>query len=307
MRTIRKAVIPAAGFGTRFLPASKSQPKEMLPLVDTPVIQYVVEEAVASGITDILMIIGKGKRAIEEHFDRNFELEAELTAKGKAEELAAIRRISELANIHFVWQKELKGLGDAIACAKDHVGDEPFAVLLGDTVLESPEPVTRQMIQAYARYQESIVALEEVEPAKVSRYGIIDGREIAPRIYLVEDFVEKPAVGEAPSNLAIASRYVLTPEIFEYIKATPPGKNGEIQLTDAMRALVASRAMYGLRFDGRRHDIGNKVDFIRATIHFALRRPELREEMQSVLRALAAEEGGGEEERDEHRTSNIEH
>ncbi len=307
MRTIRKAVIPAAGFGTRFLPASKSQPKEMLPLVDTPVIQYVVEEAVASGITDILMIIGKGKRAIEEHFDRNFELEAELTAKGKAEELAAIRRISELANIHFVWQKELKGLGDAIACAKDHVGDEPFAVLLGDTVLESPEPVTRQMIQAYERYQESIVALEEVEPTKVSRYGIIDGREIAPRIYLVEDFVEKPAVGEAPSNLAIASRYVLTPEIFEYIKATPPGKNGEIQLTDAMRALVASRAMYGLRFDGRRHDIGNKVDFIRATIHFALRRPELREEMQSVLRALAAEEGGGEEERDEHRTSNIEH
>ena len=295
MRTIRKAVIPAAGFGTRFLPASKSQPKEMLPLVDTPVIQYVVEEAVASGITDILMIIGKGKRAIEEHFDRNFELEAELTAKGKAEELAAIRRISELANIHFVWQKELKGLGDAIACAKDHVGDEPFAVLLGDTVLESPEPVTRQMIQAYERYQESIVALEEVEPTKVSRYGIIDGREIAPRIYLVEDFVEKPAVGEAPSNLAIASRYVLTPEIFEYIKATPPGKNGEIQLTDAMRALVASRAMYGLRFDGRRHDIGNKVDFIRATIHFALRRPELREEMQSVLRALAAEEAGSEQ------------
>ncbi len=287
MRTIRKAVIPAAGFGTRFLPASKSQPKEMLPIVDTPVIQYVVEEAVAAGITDILMVIGKGKRAIEEHFDRNFELEAELAEKGKQAELDAIRAISNLANIHFVWQKELKGLGDAILCARNHVGDEPFAVLLGDTLLESDSPVTRQLIRAYERYQESIVALEEVNPAKVSRYGIVSGKEISQDILLVEDFVEKPAPEEAPSNLAIAGRYVLTPEIFETILRTPPGKNSEIQLTDAMRSLVASRAMYGMRFRGRRYDIGNKLDFLKTNIAFALMRDELRADMAAHIRTVA--------------------
>ena len=283
---ISKAVIPAAGFGTRFLPASKSQPKEMLPIVDTPVIQYVVEEAVAAGITDILMIIGKGKRAIEEHFDRNFELEAELAEKGKETELRAIRRISELADVHFVWQKELKGLGHAISCARHHVGDEPFAVLLGDTVVESAEPVTKQLIRAYDRYQESVVALEEVEPSKVSRYGVIAGHEIADRVFLVEDFVEKPDVGKAPSNLAIAGRYVLTPEIFEFIDRTSEGKNDEIQLTDALRLLVASRAVYGLRVDGRRYDIGNKLDFIKTNLSFALARPDLRDELVIFVKEL---------------------
>ena len=205
---VKKAVIPAAGFGTRFLPASKSQPKEMLPIVDTPAIQYVVEEAVASGITDILMVIGKGKRAIEEHFDRNFELESELQEKGNLEALARIRRISSLADVHFVWQKELLGLGDAIYCARHHVGQEPFAVLLGDTLVESPTPVTRQLMDVFDRYQESVVALEKVAPSKVIRYGIMDGKGIADNIYLVKDFVEKPSVEEAPSDLAIAGRYV---------------------------------------------------------------------------------------------------
>ena len=203
---IRKAVIPAAGFGTRLLPASKSQPKEMLPIVDTPAIQYVVEEAVASGITDILMIIGKGKRAIEEHFDRNFDLENELAAKGKEKELEDLRRISNLADIHFIWQKELNGLGDAISYARHHVGNEPFAVLLGDTLVQSGSPVTKQLMRTYERYQESVVALEEVAMDKVDRYGIIKGKSIDDNIFLVEDFVEKPAPEDAPSNLAIAGR-----------------------------------------------------------------------------------------------------
>lgn len=284
---IRKAVIPAAGFGTRLLPASKSQPKEMLPIVDTPAIQYVVEEAVASGITDILMIIGKGKRAIEEHFDRNFELEKELQEKGKEKELRDIQRISSLADVHFVWQKELNGLGDAISYAKHHVGDEPFAVLLGDTLLRSTAPVTRQLVEAFERYQESVVALEEVDSSKVSRYGIISGKEIARDMYLIEDFVEKPSPEDAPSRLAIAGRYVLTPEIFEYISQTGRGKNDEIQLTDAMRLLVASRAMYGMRFDGCRYDIGNKLDFIRTNLDFALEREELRDDLAAYIKALA--------------------
>jgi UTP--glucose-1-phosphate uridylyltransferase len=284
---IRKAVIPAAGFGTRFLPATKSQPKEMLPIVDKPVIQYVVEEAVASGITDIVMVIGRGKRAIEEHFDRNFELEGELAEKGRTAELAAIRRVSELADIHFVWQKELKGLGDAVACARHHIGDEPFAVLLGDTLVDSPSPVTKQLVQIYERYQESVVALEEVERSKVSRYGVIAGKKMVDNIYLIEDFVEKPSVEEAPSNLAIAGRYVLTAEIFQHIAATKPGKNDEIQLTDAMRLLVSSRAMYGLRFDGHRYDIGNKLDFVKTNVTFALGRPDLRADMIAFVREVA--------------------
>ncbi|MGQ9660847.1 MAG: UTP--glucose-1-phosphate uridylyltransferase GalU [Kiritimatiellia bacterium] len=284
---IRKAVIPAAGFGTRFLPATKSQPKEMLPIVDKPAIQYVVEEAVASGITDILMIIGKGKRAIEEHFDRNFELETELMEKQKMAELATIRSISTLADVHFVWQKELKGLGDAVYCARHHVGNEPFAVLLGDTLVESSQPVTRQLIRTFDRYQESVVALEEVERSKVDRYGVIAGKVISDGIYLIEDFVEKPAPDEAPSNLAIAGRYVLTPDIFDFIARTPPGKNGEIQLTDALRLLVETRAVYGLRFEGVRYDIGNKLDFIKTNVVYALARDDLRKEVARFLRELA--------------------
>lgn len=285
---IRKAVIPAAGFGTRFLPASKSQPKEMLPIVDKPVIQYVVEEAVASGITDILMIIGRGKRAIEEHFDRNFELENELQEKGKEAELEALRNISELADVHFVWQKELRGLGDAISYARNHVEDEPFAVLLGDTLIKSEQPVTSRLVDTYDRYQESVVALEQVERSKISRYGVIDGKEIAEGIFLVEDLVEKPTAEKAPSNLAIAGRYVLTPEIFEYIKQTRVGKNNEIQLTDAMKLLVASRAMYGFRFDGVRYDIGNKLDFIRTNIEYALLHEEMKDSVAEFVKKTAA-------------------
>jgi len=284
---IHKAVIPAAGFGTRFLPAAKSQPKEMLPIVDTPVIQYVVEEAVASGITDILMIIGKGKRAIEEHFDRNFELESELEAKGKAAERELLRHISDMADVHFVWQKQLNGLGDAVACAQCHVGDEPFALLLGDTLVESVSSVTSQLMEVFDRYQESVVALEEVERAKVSRYGIMAGSAISTNLYLVSDFVEKPEVSAAPSNLAIAGRYILTPDIFDCIGRLTPGKNNEIQLTDALRLMVKTRAVYGLRFDGIRYDIGNKLDFIKTNIIFGLKRADMRDELLSFLREIA--------------------
>lgn len=282
---VRKAVIPAAGFGTRFLPATKSQPKEMLTVVDTPVIQYVVEEAVASGITDILMIIGRGKRAIEEHFDRNLELEMELEAKNKIKELESLRRISNLADIHFVWQKEMRGLGDAVMHARDHVGNEPFAVLLGDTLLESStgEPVTKQLLNVFDRYGESVVALEEVPMEKVSRYGVIDGSQMSDGVMLVRDFIEKPSPEEAPSNLVIASRYVLTPEIFTHLENVKPGKGGEIQLTDAMRAQVRNRAMYGLKFSGRRHDAGNKLDFLRTNIRYALKRPDLHDDLAAFL------------------------
>jgi UTP--glucose-1-phosphate uridylyltransferase len=259
----------------------------MLPIVDTPVIQYVVEEAVTSGISDILMIIGKGKRAIEEHFDRNFELEAELSEKGKERELQAIRHISELADVHFVWQKELKGLGDAVYCARHHVGDEPFAVLLGDTLVESRAPVTRQLVEAFARYREPIVALEAVDPKKVGRYGVIDGEEVEDGIYKVDEFVEKPSVEEAPSNLAIAGRYVLTPDIFGYIEKTEPGKNDEIQLTDALRLLLGHRSAYGLRFDGCRYDIGNKLDFIKTNVSFALHHDEIKADVARFIKDVA--------------------
>ena len=259
----------------------------MLPVVDKPVIQYVVEEAVASGITDILMIIGKGKRAIEEHFDRNFELEAELSVKGKERELEAIRHISALADVHFVWQKQLNGLGDAISCARYHVGNEPFAVLLGDCVLRSHEPVIHQLAQIYERYSESVVILEEVDKSRVSRYGVIDGSEISDGVYLVRDFVEKPLPEEAPSNLAIAGRYILTPEIFDYLARTPHGKNDEVQLTDAMRLMVAERAMYGLRLRGRRHDVGNKLDFIKANVELALERDDLKDDLTAFLNSIA--------------------
>jgi len=284
---IRKAVIPAAGFGTRFLPAAKSQPKEMLPIVDTPTIQYVVEEAVASGITDILMIIGKGKRAIEEHFDRNFDLEAELESNGNFDDLEAVRRISDLANVHFVWQKTMNGLGDAVSCAQCHVGREPFALLLGDTIVESSSPVTRQLMEVFERYQESVVALESVDPEKVNRYGIMAGSPISPNLFLIDDFIEKPEPGEAPSNLAIAGRYILTPDIFECIGRVNAGKNDEIQLTDAMRLMVKTRAMYGLKFDGARYDIGNKLDFIKTNILFGLKRDDLRNELRAFIDELA--------------------
>lgn len=284
---IHKAVIPAAGFGTRFLPATKSQPKEMLPIVDTPVIQYVVEEAVKSGITDILMIIGKGKRSIEEHFDRSFQLEAQLLEQGKKTELEAMRRISELADIHFVWQKELKGLGDAVYCARHHVKDEPFVVLLGDTLIDSSKPATKQLQEVFEKYQASVVLLEKVGRNKVSRYGIIDSKQINARVCEIKDIIEKPSPERAPSDLAIAGRYVLTPDIFEYLSRTEPGQGGEIQLTDAMRMMLKDQPMYGLHLDGRRCDIGNKEGFIKTNIEFALKRDDVAENLREYIKQLA--------------------
>jgi UTP--glucose-1-phosphate uridylyltransferase len=286
---IRKAVIPAAGFGTRLLPATKSQPKEMLPIVDTPVIQYVVEEAVSAGITDILMVIGKGKRSIEEHFDRNFELENELEEKQRVKQLLEIRRISEMANVHFVWQKQLRGLADAIYCARDHVGQEPFIVLLGDTLIQSAIPVTRRLMEVYDRFHESVVALEAVDPEKVGRYGIVGGQSIMDGLYLINRLVEKPDPSDAPSNLAIAARYAFTPGIFEYIEKIVPGKNGELQLTDAMQLMLADSAMYGFQFEGRRHDIGNKLDFLKANVIYGLAQEEFGAEFGQFIKQIAGE------------------
>ncbi len=286
---IKKAVIPAAGWGTRFLPITKSQPKEMIPIVDTPVIQYVVEEAVESGITDILMIIGKGKRAIEEHFDRSLQLEESLREKEQFELLEQIRKISNLANIHFIWQKEMNGLGDAIRYARYHVGNQPFAILLGDTLISSRKngPVTKQLIEVYNRYKSSVVALEEVAPEKVDRFGIIKGKKLKENILIAEDFIEKPSKEEAPSNLAIASRYIFTPEIFDYLDKTEPGKNNEVQLTDAMREMVKNHAMYGLKFDGIRYDIGNKLDFIKTNIIYGLKHQEIGKPLEEWLREFS--------------------
>ena len=285
---VKKAVIPAAGYGTRFLPATKSQPKEMIPIIDTPVIQHVVEEAVESGITDILMIIGKGKRAIEEHFDRSPILEESLLKKQDLKTLDKIRSISNLANIHFVWQKEMNGLGDAILHAKYHVNNEPFVILLGDTLVKSTDgPVTKQLIEVYKKYKSSVIALEEVKPELVNRYGIIDGTSVSGNVYKANDWIEKPAMEEAPSNLAIASRYIFTPEIFDYLENTPPGKNNEIQLTDAMRVMVKKQAMYGLKFNGKRYDIGNKLGFLKTNIEFALEDPEIGETLKIWLKDFA--------------------
>jgi len=287
---IKKAVIPAAGWGTRFLPITKSQPKEMIPIVDTPVIQYVVEEAVESGITDILMIIGKGKRAIEEHFDRSPQLEESLIAKKQYELLEQVKKISQLANIHFVWQKEMNGLGDAIRYARDHVGNEPFAVLLGDTLISGEgDPITKQLIDVYERYRSSVVALEEVPRNKVHRYGVIKGKKLEKNVMIAEDFIEKPSVEEAPSNLAIASRYIFTPEIFDYLDKTKPGKGNEIQLTDAMRDMVKKYAMYGVRFQGTRYDIGNKLDFIKTNIIYGLMHEEIGDHLRVWLKEFSKE------------------
>ena len=290
---VRKAVIPAAGFGTRFLPATKSQPKEMLPIVDTPTIQYVVEECIDSGITDILMVIGKSKRAIEEHFYRNYELESELKEKGKIDVLEQIEAISNLANIHFVWQKELNGLGDAVMYGRSFVGNEPFALLLGDTLLgtndELGRPVTRQMIEICEEHGESVVALEEVEWDKVERYGIGGGEDLGDGIYKLNQLVEKPDRDVAPSNLAIAGRYVFVPEIFDYLANQEPGKNGEIQLTDSMSRMMEERAFFGLRFDGKRYDIGNKLDFLKTNIEFGLKREDVGPELKKWIKKIAGE------------------
>jgi UTP--glucose-1-phosphate uridylyltransferase len=284
---IRKAVIPAAGFGTRFLPITKAQPKEMIPIVDTPVIQYVVEEAVASGITDILMIIGRGKRAVEEHFDRSFELEHLLEQKKKFKELDAIRRITDMASIHFIWQKEMNGLGDAILHARAHVGNEPFAVLLGDTIFRSKIPVTRQLAEVAEKYNSSVVGLEEVERNLVSRYGIFDGIHLNNNIWQAKQLIEKPALQEAPSNLAIASRYIFMPEIFSYLEKTPPGKNNEIQITDAMQALLQNEKIFGVKLQGELFDIGDKLEFIKTNILFGMDQEDIGESLKIWLKDLA--------------------
>ncbi|MDZ7335053.1 MAG: UTP--glucose-1-phosphate uridylyltransferase GalU [candidate division KSB1 bacterium] len=280
---VRKAVIPAAGLGTRFLPATKAQPKEMLPIIDTPTIQYVVQEAVDSGIDDILIISGKGKRAIEDHFDRNFELEARLGNNNDRTLYNEIRHIADMANIHFIRQKELNGLGDAIYQARLHTGNEPFAVLLGDTIVDSVIPVTQQLIDVYNQFRATIIAVEPVPSEKVSRYGIIGGKMLSDSIWEVTELVEKPDPERSPSNLAIAGRYILTPEIYKAIEQTPPGKNNEIQLTDAMRLMLRRENIYANIIEGKRYDIGNKLDYLKTTVEFALKRKEFAAEFRKFL------------------------
>ncbi len=278
-----KAVIPAAGLGTRFLPATKAQPKEMLPVFNKPTIQYVVEEAVASGIDDILIITGKGKRSIEDHFDRAFELEYFLKNGGKTDYLKEVEYISELADIYYVRQKKQRGLGDAIACAKKHVDGDPFAVLLGDTIAQSKVPCTKQLMNVYDKYNSSVIAIEEVPDEKVERYGIIEGSKIDNSLYKIEDLVEKPKLEDAPSNLGIIGRYLLTPDIFDYIDEVEPGVGGEIQLTDALRHLDKS---YGWIFNGKLHDIGNTVDWLKSSIEIAMENEDVKKELIEHLSNL---------------------
>lgn len=287
---VRKAIIPAAGLGTRFLPATKAQPKEMLPIIDTPTIQYVVQEAVDSGIDDILIISGKGKRTIEDHFDRNFELESRLAKKEDESFYNEVMRIADMANIHYIRQKEVNGLGDAIYHAKQHVGDEPFAVLLGDTVVNSVIPVTQQLIDSYEQYRCSIIAVEEVPKDKVSRYGIAGGKNISEKLMEVQSLVEKPSPEQAPSNLAIAGRYILTPEIFRAIENTPKGKGNEVQLTDALHLLMKREMLIANTIEGKRYDIGNKLDFLKTTVEFALRRKEFSKEFSEYLKEVLKEQ-----------------
>ncbi|MFO7536255.1 MAG: UTP--glucose-1-phosphate uridylyltransferase GalU [Kiritimatiellia bacterium] len=285
MGSITKAVIPAAGRGTRFLPATKAQPKEMLPIVDTPTIQYVVEEAVACGITDILIITGRDKRSIEDHFDRNLDLEMCLE-KGNRQQVARdLRRISEMAHIHYVRQAEQKGLGDAILHARHHVDNEPFVVLLGDSVVHSEtRPCVGQLVDCYEKVGGPVIGLEKVPREKVSRYGIMDGQRIGPRTFVLNDLVEKPAVEEAPSTYAVGGRYLLTPDIFKYLETTKPGKNGEIQLTDALRRQLGERPVFGYQYEGMRYDIGNRLDYLITQVEFGLRRDDLKGPFLSYLK-----------------------
>ena len=274
---VRKAIIPAAGLGTRFLPATKAQPKEMLPIVDKPTIQYIIEEAVASGIEEILIITGRNKKCIEDHFDKSVELEMELEKNHKDELLEIVRGISDMVDIHYIRQKEPRGLGHAILCARAFVGNEPFAVLLGDDVVDSEVPCLKQLMDCYKEYKTSILGVQTVAKEDVNKYGIVDGIHIEDRVYKVKKLVEKPAVEESPSNVAILGRYIITPQIFDILKNTAPGKGGEIQLTDALQTLIESEAMYAYNFEGRRYDVGDKLGFLQATVEFALKRDELRD------------------------------
>lgn len=280
---VRKAIIPAAGLGTRFLPATKAQPKEMLPIVDKPTIQYIIEEAVASGIEEILIITGRNKKCIEDHFDKSVELEMELEKNHKDELLDMVRGISDMVDIHYIRQKEPRGLGHAILCAKAFVGNEPFAVLLGDDVVDSEVPCLKQLMDCYKEYKTSILGVQTVDRENVDKYGIVDGIHIEDRVYKVKNLVEKPSVEDAPSNVAILGRYIITPQIFDILSETKPGKGGEIQLTDALQTLIENEAMYAYNFEGRRYDVGDKLGFLQATIEFALKREELREPFMEYL------------------------
>jgi UTP--glucose-1-phosphate uridylyltransferase len=283
---VTKAVIPAAGLGTRFLPVTKAVPKEMLPVVDKPAIQYVVEEAVRAGLRDILIVTGRGKRAIEDHFDRSFELEFDLRRSGKEDDLKEMRAIAEMASIHYVRQGEPLGLGHAVSVARDHVGGEPFAVLLGDDMFHESSTVLQNMLTTYERHHRSVVALKEVEPAEISAYGCAAVEPVDDRLVRITGIVEKPRVADAPSNLAVIGRYVFSPEIFDVLEAVEPGKGGEIQLTDAIAALTLDQPVYGWTFQHGRYDIGNKLDYLRANVELALERDDLGPQLRAVLSTL---------------------
>ena len=286
-KKIRKAIIPAAGLGTRFLPATKAQPKEMLPIVDKPTLQYIIEECVASGIEEILIITGRNKKSIEDHFDKSVELELELEKSGKEEMLKMVREISDMVDIHFIRQKEPKGLGHAISCAKTFVGNEPFAVLLGDDIVYNEgKPCLKQLIDCYDEYKTSVLGVQTVEAKDVNKYGIVNGIHIEDRVYKVKGLVEKPPVEEAPSNVAILGRYIITPQIFKILEETKPGKGGEIQLTDALLKLIDEEAMYAYDFEGTRYDVGDKLGFLKATVEYALRREDLRDGFIEYLNTL---------------------
>jgi len=283
---IRKAVFPAAGLGTRFLPVTKAIPKEMLPLVDKPLIQYCVEEAIASGIEDVIIITGRGKTAIEDHFDTSKELEVLLQEKGKTDLLKMVRDISNLVRFSYTRQKEALGLGHAILCAKDLVGDEPFAVFLGDDIIDSKIPAMKQMTEVYKKYRHSVLAVQRVPRESLSSYGVIKGTVAGDRLFEVTDLVEKPRPEDAPSDLAVIGRYILTPDVFEYLENTRPGKNGEIQLTDALKAMACRHPIYALEFEGDRYDAGDKLGFLKATVSLSLKRDDLKEEFIKFLKGL---------------------
>lgn len=283
---VRKAVIPAAGLGTRFLPATKAQPKEMLPIVDKPAIQYVVEEAVRAGITDILIITGRGKRSIEDHFDRSFELEHFLETKGKFDELKEVREISEMAMIHYIRQRDPLGLGHAVLVAEDHVAGEPFAVLLGDDIISERTPLLQEMLKVHERYGRSVIAVQEVARSEIGLYGSIQPEFVEERLARIVTIVEKPAPDEAPSNLAAIGRYLLTPEIFDSLRSIPPGKGGEVQLTDAINLLAQEQAVYAYVFEDGRFDVGNKLDYLKATVELAVDREDVGEGLREYLADL---------------------
>lgn len=291
-KVVKKAVIPAAGLGTRFLPATKAQPKEMLPIVDKPTLQYIIEEAVASGVEEILIITGRNKKSIEDHFDKSVELELELENKGKTDLLEIVRGISNMVNIHYIRQKEPKGLGDAIYCARYFIGDEPFAIMLGDDMVDNGQgpPCLKQLIDAYEAHNASILGVQEVDKENTDKYGIIDGQKLSDNIYKVKALVEKPDPDQAPSNVAILGRYIITPQIFDILGQIPPGKNGEIQLTDALEILKDKEDMYAYVFEGRRYDLGDKLGFLQATVDAALKKPELRDVFLRYLNQVCEKE-----------------